>query len=350
MGIILMTMLAGNAILGNLARTLWMHGASDLSASFAHSSVASSKLPQAQSDRAAALSPKPDDAEAQGRHMRKALDETCRQIDKKMGQATIIVTLGCCVVGYLMALATAGRITRPLMLLSRAANEIADGRFGKRVSENAPDEIGDLAVTFNRMTQALEHSREDLEQAYARMELLATQDGLTGLANRRTFQERLAKEWERAAAEDLTFSLILLDVDKFKTYNDTYGHLAGDAVLQSVGALLQQAARDTDLVARYGGEEFVVILTGAEAAEACRAAERFRAAIEGHAWPERPVTISLGVASLTSAITDGAHLIAAADEALYKAKSLGRNRVVHGQIEVGLIAGSTDVKDISKAA
>lgn len=160
----------------------------------------------------------------------------------------------------------------------------------------------------------------------ARVRALAAADGLTGVANRRTFDARLAAELERSVRSGQPVSLVLLDVDHFKRLNDTYGHQVGDSTLQRVARVLQAGARVVDLVARYGGEEFVVVLPGTDAAAAVVVAERLRAAIE--AMPGEPaITASLGVADFPVAALDAADLVAAADEALYAAKQSGRNQV-----------------------
>ena len=178
-----------------------------------------------------------------------------------------------------------------------------------------------------RWEQDVREANRKLEDANRRLEELATTDGLTGLRNHRAFQERLAMETERARRYDFPLSVALLDVDHFKGYNDTYGHPAGDAVLRTVAACLQASVRETDQVARYGGEEFALILPHTEAAAALLVAERCRYAIQWANWPERPVTASVGIATLTPAITGPADLIIAADQALYRSKHEGRNRV-----------------------
>jgi diguanylate cyclase (GGDEF)-like protein/PAS domain S-box-containing protein len=169
-------------------------------------------------------------------------------------------------------------------------------------------------------------SHQRLEEANEKLAALATQDGLTGLKNHRAFQERLAIEVERAHRHNHLLSLVLLDVDHFKQYNDTYGHPAGDTVLRAVAGVLENQRRREDLAARYGGEEFVLILPHCGAAEAAGVAERCRIALAGMDWPERPVTASFGVAALSSGMAGTGDFVAAADQALYTAKHEGRNR------------------------
>lgn len=170
-----------------------------------------------------------------------------------------------------------------------------------------------------------------------RLEREATTDALTGLANRRAFDETLAREWARAVRADTELSLILLDVDHFKAFNDRYGHPAGDACLRDVARAVQDVVRRPgDLAARYGGEEIAVILPRTPAAGAAKVAEDLRLAVEGLAIPHADsafevLTSSLGVATaagpvgLTIAMPDG--LLIGADGALYRSKHNGRNRV-----------------------
>ena len=179
-------------------------------------------------------------------------------------------------------------------------------------------------------TVILEFQKSQLEESNKELEALATTDGLTGLNNRRTFQTKLAEEHARAVRYHQPLSLLLLDVDQFKQYNDSFGHPAGDAVLQAVADALGHTARDTDVPARYGGEEFVVILPLTDEAGSLVIAERVRAAIAGHEWKERPVTVSVGVGTLSLDTPTPDSLVACADGALYRSKAAGRNRVTHG--------------------
>jgi len=176
---------------------------------------------------------------------------------------------------------------------------------------------------------ALEASQLQMAQANRKLELLATIDPLTEAKNRRAWNEKLAEEWSRATRYGTPLSLVLLDVDKFKTYNDTFGHQAGDEVLRRVAQTAQSAIRVTDFLARYGGEEFALILPNTDAQGALVLAERLRAAIEGAPWKERPVTASFGIATLDGDMKSSDDLTRAADEALYGAKEQGRNRVLH---------------------
>jgi len=191
------------------------------------------------------------------------------------------------------------------------------------------------------LVAVVETLRDMTEQKMAQMALqsLAIKDGLTGIANRRSFDDTLEAEWLRAQREQVSLSLLIADVDHFKLYNDTYGHLRGDACLKAVAAAIDaQALRPADLTARYGGEEFVVIMPTTDADGANEVAERIRSAVSALGIPHGgsgcgpSVTLSIGVASTIPALghtPDG--LIAAADRALYAAKCSGRNRVVSAE-------------------
>ena len=175
----------------------------------------------------------------------------------------------------------------------------------------------------------LEEANYELEKANVKLRALATTDGLTGIANHRAFQESLAEEWQRSSRYHRLFSIILLDVDKFKLFNDSFGHPEGDRVLKIVAQSLSEMARETDIVARYGGEEFVILLSETDEQGACEAAERFRSAIEQQEWTLHPITASFGVSTLTLTTASAQALIDAADKALYQSKQTGRNRITH---------------------
>jgi diguanylate cyclase (GGDEF)-like protein len=180
-----------------------------------------------------------------------------------------------------------------------------------------------------------------LQQAQAQLQELANCDGLTGLANRRQFDKVLKQEWSRAVREATPLSLLMLDVDHFKFYNDTYGHQGGDACLQFVAQAIadEHRLRVSDLVARYGGEEFAVILPSTPIEGALVVGERMRAAVAGlelihvRSTAGAYATISMGAACIVpNRLSDPTRLIAAADEALYRAKNEGRNRVIAATI------------------
>jgi two-component system cell cycle response regulator len=185
------------------------------------------------------------------------------------------------------------------------------------------------AVAAIRRAQAIETTRADNR----RLEALATTDPLTRVLNRRALLDRLTAEVDRARRFNSSLTLLLLDVDHFKSINDTAGHLAGDSVLRQLGSLLEEAVRKVDVVARYGGEEFVVILPETASDGGIIFAERLRERIENQTYEigaERPVhlTVSIGVATFPSPrVATTEDFFARADEALYRAKSGGRNQV-----------------------
>jgi two-component system cell cycle response regulator len=189
-------------------------------------------------------------------------------------------------------------------------------------------QIEDQLLQMNEYSMEIEQNRWDLEQANQQLEGLARTDGLTGLYNHRHFQDTLAREMKLSIRGKIPLSMILLDVDNFKKYNDSFGHPAGDFVLKRISTILREAARETDVVARYGGEEFAVILPNADIEGSLVVAERMRAQIEAAHWPDRPVTASFGVSTISPFKTPP-ELIKAADESLYAAKAAGRNRVTH---------------------
>ena len=162
------------------------------------------------------------------------------------------------------------------------------------------------------------------------LQVQATHDSLTGLWNRRASMAALERELTRAGREDKTVGLMLADLDHFKQINDTYGHLAGDKVLQAVAAKLKSALRSYDTIGRYGGEEFLVISPGCDQAAIVRRAEHLRAAVasEPVVTPEGSISVSLSLgAAVSNGDTPQDQFLKAADEALYRAKRAGRNRV-----------------------
>jgi diguanylate cyclase (GGDEF)-like protein/PAS domain S-box-containing protein len=201
--------------------------------------------------------------------------------------------------------------------------------------DTATGRISGVVAISRDMTE-----RKDLE---ARLATLASQDGLTGLANRRHFDERLQSEWRRAAGDATPLSLLMLDVDNFKKFNDQYGHQAGDACLKAVGkAIAAEARRPGDLAARYGGEEFVLLLPNTDEVGCATVAARLRESLAAldipHALntPTKRVTLSAGGATGwpgADSANNHPSLIAAADRALYTAKHAGRDRfVMSGQV------------------
>ena len=192
---------------------------------------------------------------------------------------------------------------------------------------------GGIAGVRTDVTE-LVHKEQLLAVANAQLAQLSTTDGLTGIGNRRYFDERLASEWQRGARQQLPLALLLIDIDHFKLYNDHYGHLAGDECLRCVAQTLASCVRRADeFAARYGGEEFVLLLPGSNLDAARAVAQRCleemaRVAIPHAASPTASLlTLSIGIASMCPIA--GAHpttLIDAADAALFRAKKAGRNQ------------------------
>ncbi len=175
---------------------------------------------------------------------------------------------------------------------------------------------------------------DDVESAYHdEIYRLSITDNLTGIPNRRALRDEFAREFSRARRHALPTSFLMLDIDRFKDVNDTFGHLAGDAVLAHVARAVRSATRDGDTVARYGGEEIAVLMPQTDLGEAAAVAERVRTTIEGLSTEYRGltihVTVSVGCAALSPEDTDFDDLVERADAKLYRAKAAGRNLVAH---------------------
>jgi diguanylate cyclase (GGDEF)-like protein len=224
---------------------------------------------------------------------------------------------------------TLGRlIVRPLEQLTQGAGEVAAGNLDVDLPVRGGGEVAYLTQMFNEMVTRIRAAHDKLER-------LSETDGLTGLANRRHLMEALDVEEKRGTRYGHAFSLLMIDVDHFKKYNDTYGHQAGDVALARVGTVLKESIRDVDRAGRYGGEEFAVVLPETPLAAALVVAERIRARMEGEKLPvksgEASVTLSIGVAERPTHAATAAEIVAVADAALYDAKEEGRNKVMKGK-------------------
>jgi diguanylate cyclase (GGDEF)-like protein len=188
-------------------------------------------------------------------------------------------------------------------------------------------ELETLAQAQQERQQQLEATQKRLDQVILELAQQTMTDSLTGLKNRRAFDQILKEDSSRMVRTHSSLALILLDIDDFKAFNDEFGHVSGDEALQQLARVLQSQARAYDRVARYGGEEFAIVLPDTSMAEALCMAERIRQEVQDADWPHRPVTVSLGVA-VASTAADCLSLVARADKVLYQAKETGRNCVV----------------------
>jgi diguanylate cyclase (GGDEF)-like protein len=225
-------------------------------------------------------------------------------------------------------------IVRPLERLTKGAAEVADGDLAVDLPA-AKGEVGELTAVFNHMVGRLRQGRQELDavneklrQQNEDLERQSSSDALTGLHNRRFLTQSLSEELSRAYRQKTAFTVLMADVDEFKKYNDNYGHPAGDEVLKKVANILLGSTRAVDCTARYGGEEFAILLPETSGDEALEVAERIRTRVAAHQFPERKITISIGVAEFPENGYTAEAVISSADEALYEAKRAGRNRVV----------------------
>jgi diguanylate cyclase (GGDEF)-like protein len=283
-----------------------------------------------------------------------------------MAESAIVLTVVAAIIGWVLAIMVLTRLVLgPTRELAEMATRIGEGQLGVRsLLGDRHDEIGELSQALNLMasklrvyTSELESAvRErtgELESANRELEKLATTDGLTGLKNYRFFRNTLEFELRRGQRYPHKLSLCMIDIDHFKKFNDTHGHLAGDEVLKRVAQLMQDNLRATDVVARYGGEEFAIILLDTGGDEAFLTAQKVaeivrREPFEGmETMPGGKLTISIGVAAHPDDAEDPSALIRHADLALYEAKRRGRDRVVRYSVEIPQHTGVTS--DITAA-
>jgi diguanylate cyclase (GGDEF)-like protein len=215
-------------------------------------------------------------------------------------------------------------LVRPILSISQSAAGIADGRLEQHVAVVSNDELGQLSQDINRMAQSL-------QTMYRRLDQLAHTDQLTGLMNRRAFEQIADRELDAARRYGRNLGLVLVDIDHFKLINDTWGHAIGDEVLKFVARTCAAALRTSDSCFRIGGEEFVLLLQEAGDEQALAIAERCRRTLEDSPWADADhtlsITASFGVACFPRDGDSRDNLLKQADAALYLAKHGGRNRV-----------------------
>jgi diguanylate cyclase (GGDEF)-like protein len=261
------------------------------------------------------------------------LAEAYRQVNR-LRNATILVLgallLGVGSIAYILGLL----IVRPLNRLSAGAAKVAAGDLSVDLPVVGGGEVTYLTEVFNDMVKRLREGREALDAINETLRVkneelqrLSLTDGLTGLDNRRQLMQTLESEVERSRRHGHSFAVVMLDVDHFKDYNDSHGHLAGDAVLTRVGGLLRECTRGVDCSARYGGEEFVLVLPETSVDRAVEVAERIRARLAKEGFANGRITLSAGVAQFPKDGETPESVLSSADAALYRAKGEGRDRV-----------------------
>lgn len=226
-------------------------------------------------------------------------------------------------------------IVDPLLNLVETAGQLSKGNLEAR------SDVRSMVNEFNVLSHEFNQMAENLQKTNQKLSNLSLVDGLTNIANRRMFDQKLEEEWKRLARTGRPLSLLLIDIDYFKNFNDTYGHLAGDDCLRTIGSILKNIAnRSTDLAARYGGEEFAMILAETDQQGAYAIADLIHTQVAQRKIPHessglsRYLTVSIGLAVLheTSSIRSPIGLIKVADEQLYKAKHQGRNKTVGTEV------------------
>lgn len=256
------------------------------------------------------------------------------QVDR-LRNVTVLMLAGLFMVVGCMAYLLEILLVRPLDRLTAGAKRVAAGEFGFTLPVVPGGELGYLTEVFNNMVTRLGQSMQEvatvneaLREKNVQLEQLSLTDPLTGLYNRRQLLSTLEAELYRSGRSLRAFSILMVDVDYFKTYNDAFGHQAGDEALIKVAAVLRASLREVDCPARYGGEEFLVLLPDTGIAQAAEVAERIRNEVGRERFIGGTITLSIGVADFPTHGGSVDSLIASADAALYHAKREGRDRVV----------------------
>ena len=231
-------------------------------------------------------------------------------------------------------------ITHPIGLLTRELEAFGKGEKHAQIKNiKSNDEIGFFARTFEIMSLKLNKALEDIQEKNQQLEELSNSDGLTGLVNHRHLKEILDMEFNRAYRYKTPLCCIMLDIDYFKSINDTYGHLFGDVVLKGVAAVIKDGCRKSDISARYGGEEFVVLLPNTVLNEARFVAEKLFETIKSVSYCDGKnrisITVSIGISFFNDELQAYSDMLAEADQAMYQAKKSGRDRIcLFGQEEI----------------
>lgn len=260
---------------------------------------------------------------------------------KVMKQALISGILYAGGITLLLGLFLGRRLSLALGVLIDAISTMnLDGELGQEIPVRSRDEIGQLATAFNTMNTKLTGAHAELRESHDQVQrqadelkVLSTRDPLTGLYNRRHFDEQAKVCFHQSLRRQQPLSVVMADLDHFKQINDTFSHAVGDAVLCQVAKLLEAGLRSSDVVARYGGEEFIVLLPDTDLGGAVTLCEKLRCAVASYPWHKLHeglrVTLSIGISDELS-LANVQKIIAAADACLYQAKRAGRNRVVPG--------------------
>jgi len=234
---------------------------------------------------------------------------------------------GAIFLGMTVMIALAGTIVRPLEQAARIAGSIAAGHFLDEIPQRRSDEPGQLLRALFLMRREIQAQQHELARRNFELERIASTDTLTGLNNRRKLEEFAAEHLAGIRRYGGWLSAILLDIDHFKAVNDRHGHPVGDSVIMHIAAIIRESVREADMVGRWGGEEFLVLLPNTTVDGALVVAEKIRRAVADYAFPVvQAKTVSLGVSQLLDDETMTG-LVARADQALYRAKQAGRNRV-----------------------
>ncbi len=250
-------------------------------------------------------------------------------------QRSLLILLAGLGVSLFLAWRIGRQITRPILALTHTVSRIGEGHLDERVEESGQAELGMLQHGINHMAAHLQtmqdQMQEKIDQATARLVYQASHDALTGLINRREFEQRLERTLLSALQQDREHALCYMDLDQFKVINDTCGHAAGDELLRQLALLLKANLRERDTLARLGGDEFALLLENCNVQDALEVADTFRAEVQRFRfkWGDRifAVGMSVGMVAINRDSGTAANLLSAADAACYVAKDRGRNQI-----------------------